>query len=1201
MSNWLELLETIVKFYISEDSTVNIRSLCIKNIYKFYKDNYTLYDDIIIPLISPVFKCLKNPELDAENFKITFHVLIDIWKLSKSQEGVLLVLICNEILSCETIQRERQLEVLSGLISLISTQFDVLHPSHINSIYVTLSNLLVQEKQQRKILYLIISFCSTISCDYQYYVQVYYDGFYKVNKHLTCNSNYAISNLMYYFDVSLLINGLRDCCKMTTDYQTYLYCIEALIILSKSPAFWEDYNVGEIIGYLCGIIKDYYRKKILKLYKCSTKFSIDDENFYKCIPTTMLDDIDKSYLYYRLEVLFCNLICFIDKIPKSYYEYISEIVSLILENTIYHLIKRKEVLSSESSASVESALELRKRSSSLSSFYRKSLKSPDINESMDLLLPLDYSSNYPTDGERTAELIRLLLLSTSVMCAHTKEMKKSLTKCFILLKKYMLSCNNIDGDLIFFVPIIRLYQNIQSYQNFEVNEDIMPLINAILSGVVEILSNTKLSSLLSEYCIDYELIELYINYYFLCPLKIRESKNYNLLSIMKKYVSNNSLHILSEEYLKDSMISINYLYYKNFDFDYLKPEKYYITPNSIFSIYTISNELKAIICRKIWTYSIYYLHIPNLNTQYNFYNSLFSTSVLKYNLNPGSINLELTPKYENNIKPKEVNKPKENNDIIEIHVKKLSSKDILYKSTLNYDTTSNIDESLKKHVTKSVKNFTEENSQVLTSINEDSLSESDSKKSFPIKTPSVVPHLSKSHLTTPKPTHYHSPDMPEKKTNYINLVQASPLRVEPIQTNNDELSPLLLSSSPPISTRKNEKTLVYNFSELSKSDSNCSINPGTIFNSVFIQPNPNLPPRIKKISRKNSYNEEDVYSFRNTKFNLKSHPKSMNDLSSVNIDKTIPEKTKKFTIEPPEHFYNLTQTRSRSSSNYKNTPQIQNITSPTFLAENLETLTINENPVFVSDSKLPLLDPFYKINESAPGIVTVLSNDQLKKETEEIDFFIPSYIHAISIVYIKKNQPINKNILLNNTSSITFEMFLTKIGDCLSLNNIDEREFYIGNLKPNDIYGDKFLIYRDSIQVVFYVNTLLNSGKNDNTRNVDNYLKLMNTTRVMIVYCEDNVEVSELEKIFDNIEVFIIVNSEIPKYLVVKVQSNQDLLPFGPLLYGTTILPSITGPLLIRQTSINANRLCSRNDNKYYYSSVYERAKRIRDIYKNYS
>lgn len=635
--------ETITRFFEKERNPV-VREYCVQKIYNLYKNKYILYEMDLLPLIIPSFNILKDHNLQSNVFHTTFHILIDIWKISKFQECIFFVPLCNDIILNDKIIDHRRLDVLNGLISLISIGLNTLHPVQINNIFICLTNLLVC-CNHRGLLYLTISCLSNISCNNNYYIQIKTKDGYIVNSHLTCNSNHAIQNIILYCDITLLINGLKDCNSRTKDFRTYISCIEAIIILTKSPELFIDYSFNDCIEYFTSqlyFIK--YEKSRIQLKKNSNQLSVDHwENYNDKEGIKLpLDEHDYTYLIYRLNILLVTLIQFQPKISKKCQVKLVEVLHEAFVNTLDELIKLKTISPSSSNDSIDTNFSgkddvlKRTRSSSLSSHYSKYKKSQPSLESVDITLNNSNSFNYPTEGECTAELIRAILVGISIMFTASPDlMLKDFSDCFLALKRFILTCNDVgDSDILILNPLIQVFMNAQQSTNFKFNESDINYLNNLFSSISEILSNENVLPYLKEQHVDAELISLYLHYYRICPLKIREKLSYNLLPSLKAKRIKPELADIAREFINDSSITINYLFYKQIYDSNTHPIQYYLTPNSITSVYFILPSIRIVCVRKVWSYTIHTIYLQTDIYNYEYESSLYISSSIKYNLNP---------------------------------------------------------------------------------------------------------------------------------------------------------------------------------------------------------------------------------------------------------------------------------------------------------------------------------------------------------------------------------------------------------------------------------------------------------------------------------------------------------------------------------------------------------------------------------------
>lgn len=116
------------------------------------------------------------------------------------------------------------------------------------------------------------------------------------------------------------------------------------------------------------------------------------------------------------------------------------------------------------------------------------------------------------------------------------------------------------------------------------------------------------------------------------------------------------------------------------------------------------------------------------------------------------------------------------------------------------------------------------------------------------------------------------------------------------------------------------------------------------------------------------------------------------------------------------------------------------------------------------------------------------------------DRITPYETHKVGLVYVDKGQAENRAAILSNKfGSSRYNDFLSKIGTCIILNDIDSEVYFIGGL---DVKGDdgKFAYFwKDNVtQIIFHVATLMRARDNDPQCNNKN--KHIGNDHVCIVY-----------------------------------------------------------------------------------------------------
>lgn len=116
------------------------------------------------------------------------------------------------------------------------------------------------------------------------------------------------------------------------------------------------------------------------------------------------------------------------------------------------------------------------------------------------------------------------------------------------------------------------------------------------------------------------------------------------------------------------------------------------------------------------------------------------------------------------------------------------------------------------------------------------------------------------------------------------------------------------------------------------------------------------------------------------------------------------------------------------------------------------------------------------------------------------DHITPYETHKVGVVYVGKNQVDNRaSILSNRCGSPRYYEFLSHIGTCIILNDIDPEIYFIGGLDVKGDDGKYAYFWKDNVtQVIFHVATFMLARDNDPQCNNKN--RHIGNDHVCIVY-----------------------------------------------------------------------------------------------------
>lgn len=115
------------------------------------------------------------------------------------------------------------------------------------------------------------------------------------------------------------------------------------------------------------------------------------------------------------------------------------------------------------------------------------------------------------------------------------------------------------------------------------------------------------------------------------------------------------------------------------------------------------------------------------------------------------------------------------------------------------------------------------------------------------------------------------------------------------------------------------------------------------------------------------------------------------------------------------------------------------------------------------------------------GSPPVLVPNNVHTAIKNLDRIPPYETHKIGVLYVGKGQTGKEaDILANEHGSVRYMEFLHKLGQLISLNEVDPRGTYIGGLEVSGEDGKFAYLWKDDVlQVIFHVATLMPTKPND--------------------------------------------------------------------------------------------------------------------------
>ncbi|EFX68537.1 putative tuberous sclerosis 2 isoform 3-like protein [Daphnia pulex] len=112
---------------------------------------------------------------------------------------------------------------------------------------------------------------------------------------------------------------------------------------------------------------------------------------------------------------------------------------------------------------------------------------------------------------------------------------------------------------------------------------------------------------------------------------------------------------------------------------------------------------------------------------------------------------------------------------------------------------------------------------------------------------------------------------------------------------------------------------------------------------------------------------------------------------------------------------------------------------------------------------------------SEAGLPPILVPNNIHTAIKNLDRIPPYETHKIGVLYVGKGQAGKESeILANEHGSVRYMEFLHKLGQLISLNEVDTRGTYIGGLEVSGADGKFAYLWKDDVlQVIFHVATLM--------------------------------------------------------------------------------------------------------------------------------
>jgi len=188
------------------------------------------------------------------------------------------------------------------------------------------------------------------------------------------------------------------------------------------------------------------------------------------------------------------------------------------------------------------------------------------------------------------------------------------------------------------------------------------------------------------------------------------------------------------------------------------------------------------------------------------------------------------------------------------------------------------------------------------------------------------------------------------------------------------------------------------------------------------------------------------------------------------------------------------------------------------------------------------------------------------------DLITPYETHKVGVVYVGENQVDDRVAILSNKhGSPKYFDFLSKIGSCIILNDIDPEVYFIGGLDVRGADGKYAYFWKDNVtQVIFHVATLMQCRDNDPQCHGKN--KHIGNDHVCIVYNDsgEQFKLSTIKGTGQFILACIVISPLDDETNLVEVELMPDLRNIvGDI--EPRVLSNVGAPLYARQMAIHLN------------------------------
>ncbi|KAK8393730.1 hypothetical protein O3P69_006795 [Scylla paramamosain] len=135
----------------------------------------------------------------------------------------------------------------------------------------------------------------------------------------------------------------------------------------------------------------------------------------------------------------------------------------------------------------------------------------------------------------------------------------------------------------------------------------------------------------------------------------------------------------------------------------------------------------------------------------------------------------------------------------------------------------------------------------------------------------------------------------------------------------------------------------------------------------------------------------------------------------------------------------------------------------------------------VMESRDPSVVGNSLITQSVPVALSCyqLGQAETQRSISLLDFIRPHDAHKIGVLYVRKGQTTEQEILSNSSGSTRYTRFISALGTYVELGKVS-RHVFLGGLDTKGVDGDTALVWQDDLlQVVFHVATMMPTKESD--------------------------------------------------------------------------------------------------------------------------